>query len=161
MAEHKGYFLLKAAVETLQPKHIAMLIVDHAQEEGYRHETFWGKVPVTFLGRVAQSRIVELYRHIDVLFAPSIWPESYGLVTREAAACGCWVVASNLGGIGEDVIHNKTGFVIEPNLAALTDCLEKIDRQPANFKESAQSVPLRSVDQQVGELVKIYSTKDN
>ncbi|PPD51246.1 MAG: glycosyl transferase, partial [Methylobacter sp.] len=114
MAEHKGYFLLKAAVEAVQPEHLEMLIVDHSQDEGYRLQTHWGRVPVTFIGRMAQPRVPELYRQIDVLFAPSTWPESYGLVTREAAACGCWVVASNMGGIGEDVIEGKSGFVIEP-----------------------------------------------
>ncbi|MFZ4686960.1 MAG: glycosyltransferase, partial [Hyphomonadaceae bacterium] len=86
MAEHKGYFLLKAVIEAVQPKHLELLVVDHSQEEGYLLQTHWGHVPVTFVGRMAQNRVVDLYRQIDVLFAPSTWPESYGLVTREAAA---------------------------------------------------------------------------
>ncbi|MDP2902432.1 MAG: glycosyltransferase [Methylovulum sp.] len=156
MAEHKGYFLLKKAITKLQPKNIEMLIVDHSHDEGYRLETHWGKVPVTFIGRVSQKRIVELYRQIDVLFAPSTWPESYGLVTREAAACGCWVVASTMGGIGEDVLEGQSGFVIEPTLAAITGCLTKIDKTPALFKDRAYTPTLRSVTEQVHELVEIY-----
>ncbi|WP_211299197.1 glycosyltransferase, partial [Methylovulum psychrotolerans] len=156
MAEHKGYFLLKAAVEALQPEHLEMLVVDHSQEEGYRLQTHWGQVPVTFIGRLGQTRVVELYRQLDVLFAPSTWPESYGLVTREAAACGCWIVASTMGGIGEDVVEGKSGFVVEPTLEALTACLEAIDDKPAVFKGKAHSPALRRVSEQVKELTDIY-----
>ena len=160
MAEHKGYFLLKKAVTALQPKNIEMLIVDHSQDEGYQLQSYWGKVPVTFIGRLSQTRVVDLYRQIDVLMAPSTWPESYGLVTREAAACGCWVVASNMGGIGEDVLEGQSGFVVEPTLQALTDCLQKINNNPAQFKALANPPKLRRVAEQVQELADIYSTQD-
>lgn len=156
MAEHKGYFLLKSAIETLQPTHLEMLIVDHSQEEGYRMQTHWGDVPVTFVGRFGQSRVVNLYRQIDVLFAPSTWPESYGLVTREAAACGCWVVASAMGGIGEDVIDGKSGFVIEPTQEALIRCIKMIERKPSKFKGKPPTAPVRLVSEQVKELTGIY-----
>lgn len=159
MAEHKGYFLLKKAITKLQPQNLELLIVDHSHDESYRHETHWGNIPVTFIGRLSQRRIVELYRQIDVLFAPSTWPESYGLVTREAAACGCWIVASSMGGIGEDVIEGKTGFVIEPTLAALTDCLNHIDSQPKIYKTQAPAQTLRRVNEQVQELVAIYQNR--
>ena len=159
MSEHKGYYLLKTAIESLQPKNLELLVVDHSQEDGYQAQTHWGQVPVTFIGRVKQSHIVDLYRRIDVLFAPSIWPESYGLVTREAAACGCWVVASNLGGIGEDVIEGQSGFVIEPTLEELITCLEKIDRKPAQFKAAISVPKLRCVSEQVKELSEIYTVQ--
>ena len=156
MAEHKGYFLLKKAVTKLQPKNIEILVVDSSQDEGYRMESHWGKVPVTFVGRYSQPRVAELYGQIDVLFAPSTWPESYGLVTREAAACQCWVVASNMGGIAEDVINGKTGFVIEPTLEAITNCLSTINKNPEQFKENVITPSLRCVTEQVKELADIY-----
>lgn len=160
MAEHKGYFLLKRAIAELQPRNIEMLIVDHSKEEGYHAQDYWGDVPVTFIGRLSQARIVDLYRQIDVLAAPSTWPESYGLVTREAAACGCWVIASNMGGIGEDVIDGQSGFVIEPAVEPLVACLQKIDDNPAQFKGPASPPELRRVTEQVKELTAIYSTQD-
>lgn len=122
MAEHKGYFLLKQAVLEAQPENMEFLVVDHSKEEGYESREYWGKVPVRFIGRVNQDKIVDLYRQIDVLFAPSTWPESFGLVTREAAACGCWIVASNLGGIGEG-LSSTSGIVITPNTRGLKKAL--------------------------------------
>ncbi|MFZ2451503.1 MAG: glycosyltransferase, partial [Methylovulum miyakonense] len=87
---------------------------------------------------------------------PSTWPESYGLVTREAAACGCWVVASNMGGIGEDVIEGKSGFVIEPTEEALSGRLVQIDQSPGVFKGKAHPPALRRVSEQVRELADVY-----
>ena len=158
MAEHKGYFLLEAAIKKLQPKNIEMLIVDHAKPEGHRLHTNWGNVPVTFVGPFKQKDIVALYSKIDVLCAPSKWPESYGLVTREASACGCWVIASNKGGIGEDIIDGVSGFVIEPDNASLENCLALIDASPSRFKASAKANPPRLASLQVNELAKIYAS---
>jgi glycosyltransferase involved in cell wall biosynthesis len=152
MAEHKGYFLLKQTIEFMQPKNIELLIVDHSRDEDYRLQTQWGNVTVTFIGRVNQLHVVTLYQQIDVLFAPSTWPESYGLVTREAAACGCWVVASTMGGIGEDVVEGKSGFIIEPTVNALSEIITRIEQKPALFKGYAKTDTLRRVSEQVAEL---------
>lgn len=156
MSAHKGYDILKEAIMEAQPKHCCFLFVDHAKEAGYRAEEQWGEVEVTFIGRVKQGAIVSLYRQIDVLFAPSIWPESFGLVTREAAACGCWVVASNMGGIGEDVVEDETGFVIEPSVAALVAVLQRLDENAVRFKGLAAQSGFRSVAKQVEEIINCY-----
>lgn len=132
MSEHKGYFLLKQAVLEAQPENMEFLVVDHSQEEGYESREYWGKVPVRFIGRVRQENIVDLYRQMDVLFAPSTWPESFGLVTREAAACGCWVVASNMGGIGEGVHDGTNGYVISSKVDDMVTILKKLKLDTAS-----------------------------
>lgn len=156
MSEHKGYYLLKDAILELQPENLEFIIVDHSKDEGYELKSFWGKVPVTFIGRLAQSKITELYRKLDVLFAPSTWPESFGLVTREAAACGCWVVASNMGGIGEDVIDGKNGFVVEPSLNSLKSTIYQINRKSAKYKQCAPGNTAVFALKQTEALIKEY-----
>lgn len=155
MAEHKGYFLLKDAITETQPENIEMLIVDHSKDEGYVNKTFWGGVPVTFIGRMSQSAVSTLYQHLDVLFAPSVWPESYGLVTREAVACGCWVVASSIGGIGEDV-EQTNGHKIEPLLEELKDVIKNIDLNHLKYKSNSKTSSIRFVQEQVKELTSFY-----
>jgi glycosyltransferase involved in cell wall biosynthesis len=157
MSEHKGYYLLKEAIEQSQPHNIEMLIVDHSKPDGWEKLTHWGKVPVKFIGRVAQKDIVGLYRQIDVLFAPSTWPESYGLVTREAAACGCWVVASDMGGIGEDVIEGENGLKISPSINNLHSAIKKINHKIKQFKSNCHQQGVRNVDIQVKDLAEIYN----
>ncbi|WP_158774132.1 glycosyltransferase [Cobetia sp. L2A1] len=148
MAEHKGYFLLKEAVMKAQPRNMEFLVVDHSKEEDYESRQFWGTVPVRFIGRTGQDKVVNIYRQIDVLFAPSTWPESFGLVTREAAACGCWVVASVIGGIGEDV-DASNGYLIKAQSKAIENILSIIDDRvkttpalKANYFASEQIITL-------------------
>ncbi|WP_170214877.1 glycosyltransferase [Halomonas halmophila] len=152
MTNHKGYYLLKDAVLETQPQHLEFLIVDHSKDESYVHQSYWGEVPVTFIGRMAQDRVVEIYRRMDVLFAPSTWPESFGLVTREAAACGCWVVASNLGGIGEDVIEGETGHVITPNSEQMESMLNKLDQNHEKYKKETLTEDLMTSSKQTAQL---------
>ena len=152
MSSHKGYDILKNAVLEVQPQNIAFLIVDHAKEEGYISKDRWGKIDITFIGRQNQENIVSLYGKIDVLFAPSIWPESFGLVTREANGCGCWVVASNLGGVGEDVLEGENGFVIDPTQKALEKTLQKIDSDYQIYKTVAKKGSISMVEEQVEKL---------
>ncbi|WP_445673334.1 glycosyltransferase [Pseudomonas ceruminis] len=156
MSEHKGYYLLKEAVLQSQPENVELLVVDHSKEEGYQHQALWGAVPVTFIGRVSQKGIIDLYRKIDVLFAPSMWPESFGLVTREAVASGCWVVASNMGGIGEDIVQNENGYVIEPNQKMLMAALQHISGSVVKHKSVSNSEVRRTSASQAAELLQIY-----
>ena len=159
MSEHKGYYMFKQAIEKLKLKNIEVLVVDLSQIESYVSNTFWQDVPVTFIGRASRDNIVALYRRIDVLFAPSIWPESFGLVTREAAACGCWVVASDIGGIGEDVIEGKNGYKIRvENVNALCQIIKKIDSRPSIYKGMPEKMNKRHlVNDQVSEFIRIIS----
>lgn len=157
MAAHKGYYLLKQAVMEAQPENLEFIVVDHSKEEGYCVKRNWGRVPVTFIGRVSQDQVVELYRKMDVLFAPSLWPESFGLVTREAAACGCWVVASNLGGIGEDVVDGETGHTITPNLIEMVKVLSNIDLNKSHYKNPVDQIVSVTAMEQTKELVSEYN----
>ncbi|MBT2787312.1 MULTISPECIES: glycosyltransferase [unclassified Halomonas] len=157
MATHKGYYLLKQAVMEAQPENLEFIVVDHSKEEGYCVKRNWGRVPITFIGRVSQDQVVELYRKMDVLFAPSLWPESFGLVTREAAACGCWVVASNLGGIGEDVVEGESGYVITPDINAILTVLSNIDLNKSRYKEPVNQIVSVMALEQTNELMSKYN----
>ncbi|MFA8438024.1 N-acetyl-alpha-D-glucosaminyl L-malate synthase BshA [Pueribacillus sp. YX66] len=65
---------------------------------------------VIFLGK--QENVAEILSISDLLILPSE-KESFGLVLLEAMACEVPVVATNIGGIPEVVIHNETGFLCE------------------------------------------------
>ena len=81
------------------------------------------------------ERMNDFYASQDVLIAPSIWPESFGLVTREALSAGLWVIASNAGALAEPLLASTTpqGTVIRPNhledlVNALTECPQQVRR---------------------------------
>jgi len=55
--------------------------------------------------------IVQFYSHASVFCCPSIY-EPFGIINLEAMACEVPVVASDVGGIPEVVVHNQTGFLV-------------------------------------------------
>ncbi len=65
---------------------------------------------VIFLGR--QRHFEPILQASDLFLFPSE-TESFGLAALEAMACGVPVVASDVGGIPEVVLHGKTGFLGE------------------------------------------------
>ncbi len=157
MSDHKGYHLFRAALHEANFSNLAALVVDHSKPWNHVAHECWGSVRVTVVGRVPQAEIAQLFGAIDVLFAPSIWPESFGLVTREARAAGVWVVASNLGGIGEDVIAGVNGHLIDPlQSRPLANVLRMIDSQPDHYRMPCPDGAVRLVDDQVNELVDHY-----
>ena len=117
ISRHKGYHLLREAVESGTFLEFSLLVVDHALRPGETYEAHWGQTPVRYIAKVEQSRVAELYAQMDVLIAPSIWPESYGLITREALQAGLWVIASDRGSIGDCIVEGVNG-----NRVDVSDC---------------------------------------
>lgn len=59
-----------------------------------------------------ESNVDQLYLDSDIYFQPSII-ESQGLSVIEAMRYGLPCVVSNMGGLPESVLDNKTGFIVE------------------------------------------------
>ncbi|MCB8884120.1 glycosyltransferase [Acidisoma cellulosilytica] len=154
---HKGYNILKLALCESNFHNIELLLIDHAMSEGEEVVTKWGASNVKIRGKYSQSKIAELYASIDVLAAPSVWPESYGLVVREAIQAGCWVIASDRGALADEV-DDSCGFVVPvDDYHELKDVLDRINSNPAQFTAPPQTSPkLRTSDQQAKELLSIY-----
>ncbi|MCX6175439.1 MAG: glycosyltransferase family 4 protein [Ignavibacteriales bacterium] len=66
---------------------------------------------VRFLGQVKRERLVELYNKAQVLVSTSL-SEGFGLVFIEALLLRCPVIATNVGGVGEIILHQETGILI-------------------------------------------------
>ncbi len=69
---------------------------------------------VAFLGHLGEREIVAELRAATVGLYLSAY-ETFGYTVVEAQACGLPVVASANGGVGEVVVHGKTGFLVDPH----------------------------------------------
>ncbi|NEQ97179.1 MAG: glycosyltransferase [Cyanothece sp. SIO2G6] len=158
MSAHKGYYLFKQAVEAANLENSEVVVVDHAKTVGSASRTQWGTTPVTVMAKVDQDKMPGFYSTIDILVAPSLWPESFGLVTREAVAAGVWVIASNKGALAEELVDGENGYVVSvENTEALLRILQTIDREPSSFKSCTNLSALpRLTQHQVEELVQFY-----
>ncbi len=158
VATHKGYFLLRRAFCRGRFTNIDLLVADHSLDAGQEREEVWGTTLVRIIGLMHQDQIGKLYGMFDVLLAPSLWPESFGLVAREAMHYGKWVVATSLGSIGADIVPEENGWIVDPTKPdTLSDILAAIASDPEKFAQPpALRCQLRSVGDQVDELMRLY-----
>ena len=57
------------------------------------------------------AEVRQILSHATVFVCPSVY-EPLGIVNLEAMACGTAVVASDVGGIPEVVVHGETGLLV-------------------------------------------------
>jgi glycosyltransferase involved in cell wall biosynthesis len=88
--------------------------------------------------------VADLYAQIDVLLAPSTWPESYGLVSREALAA--------------NVVEGENGHIVDvTSYEGVAQALSTVDTHPDTYRTSPKTItPLREVTEQVVDLVRLY-----
>ena len=158
LARHKGYHLIQRALLSGEFKNLRFVFIDHAMSLGTRRRGRLGTTDLDIRPKVPQSKVAELYAELDVLVAPSVWPEAYGLVTREALMCGCWVIASDRGAVGEDVAEGENGFKVDVSSPeGLMKALQVIDRDPQRYlKSPTASLDLRQASDQAEDLIRIY-----
>jgi glycosyltransferase involved in cell wall biosynthesis len=81
---------------------------------------------VTFEVRPSDEALRDLYRGADALLFPGI--EDFGIVPVEAQGCGTPVVAMNVGGTAETVMHKVTGMLVGTQSAvAFADAVERLE----------------------------------
>ena len=156
---HKGATLVEGVLRSTQFDNLRLTMIDNRLEPGTRVETMWGNTPVTLSGPYPQDKVSELYAALDVLLAPSIWPESFGLVAREALAQGLWVIASDRGAMSECIKEGENGFRIDVSDGRqLREVLERIDVEPARYQAPPRNrqTELRTAVDQGRELADLY-----
>ncbi len=162
LCAHKGYYFLQQAVEELMLENLELHIVDFDLASGERRNERWGGTDIRFSPKMPAERMHEFYQDIEILVAPSLWPESFGLVTREAMLMGRWVVASDAGGLAEDLQSGLNSHIFDPgDMKALKTILAELNTRHVHYQ---QAIPLSvqtksnvpSVSEQVAQLVALY-----
>ncbi len=86
---------------------------------------------VTFLGRVDQDRLADIYAGCDIFCAPSLYAEGFGIVLVEAMASGKPVVAAANEGYRTVFHGDAEQFLARPgDVADLSDKLRRLVEQP-------------------------------
>jgi glycosyltransferase involved in cell wall biosynthesis len=108
----KDYETLKKAIELLgasseMPVHLIALGDDGNQEQ-------IGNVTVHYVPRTTDPNLVAKYYQAADIYLHAAKAETFPNTILEAMACGIPVVASNVGGICEQVLDGVTGFLVPP-----------------------------------------------
>jgi glycosyltransferase involved in cell wall biosynthesis len=81
---------------------------------------------IRWIGEVDEDERNRLMSRAKCFLHAVTWPEPFGLTLIESMACGCPVVAFNMGSIPEVISHGETGFVVNNELEMI-DAVAKID----------------------------------
>jgi len=106
---HKGYDLLVDAINKLGIDSNSFNLVIMGQEKPTNPIKF--NFPTFYLGKLNDNQsLVALYSAVDLVLVPSRI-ESFSYIAAEAHSCGTPVVAFEIGGLKDIVIHKSTGYL--------------------------------------------------
>lgn len=161
---HKGAVLVEAVLRRSRFARLELTMIDNSLPEGEVILTHWGETAVRLQGPVRQQDAGQLYANMDVLLAPSVWPESFGLVVREALDAGVHVIVSDRGALKDEVIPGETGTIISVETSLpLQAALARLDETgvPPQGRQSDAPRRHRTSDDQARELVALYRRATN
>lgn len=115
--------------------------------------------PEIYLGPLAHEKVGLFYRACDLMVVPSL-SEPFGLVAFEAMASGRAVIAADVGGLRENIEHEKTGLLVAAgDENALTLAMQRLCRDPQlrealgrDGRRAARAFDIESQARAVGEI---------
>lgn len=142
--ERKGLPVLIGAFEGLREYVDAELTIVGATPDELDHLLLDGR-GVTVLGRASDEERSRVIAEADVLCAPSLGGESFGMVLTEAFAQGTPVVASDIPGYRDVVRDGVDGVLVPPgDPVALAEMLRDLALAPARRAAMARAAAERA-----------------
>ena len=84
------------------------------------------------VGPLPHALAIEALRRAMIAVAPSLLPESFGIVALEAAAAGKPAIVSDIGGLKDVVVDGETGYLAAPgDSGSLRRALRRLIEDPA------------------------------
>ena len=161
IAEYKGVHVLVEAFEEIREPGVELEIwgdVEVFQEYKARLLGLVRNPAIKLKGRFENSKIAEVLAGLDVLVVPSLWYENSPLTIHEAWLAGLPVIASNIGGMAELVVHGVNGLHFKVGDAA--DLRAKIRELIADRSLVARlgrsPGPVKTIDENALEIEGIY-----
>lgn len=84
-----------------------------------------------FLGRLDHDQMPLVYQQADVTIIPSLFSEGTSLSCLESMACKTPVIASNVGGLNDLIIHGYNGLLTSPTAQDFAQKLVELTQDPA------------------------------
>lgn len=139
----KGLDVLISAVQSLPQGQVELHIhgnsVPYHGDNTYLTKCFSQLQPgcaVTYHGPYSLEEMPERIASIDVLAAPALWHEAFGLTVREALAAGRPVLVSEIGGLQDAVADRVQGRVLPPgNEAAWAEAIAELAADRNLFRQ--------------------------
>jgi glycosyltransferase involved in cell wall biosynthesis len=157
----KGFHLVRKVFAELGHLPATLVLADNTLNLGFSSfgaDAIGGIPHVEVVPAYTHRTIDDFFGDIDVLLFPTQWKESFGLTVREAIARNVWVIATDAGGVVEDILPGRNGTVIPfaddgtALRAAIIDAVGMIDRVAPGSPVAFAADGIRFWDAQAAEL---------
>lgn len=172
--QDEGYFLFLGRLETIKG---IQVLIDAAREArgvslviaGSVDKPLADQLPhilpenARYVGLKKGQELADITHNALAVVLPSVWYENQPFGILEAFASGKPVIASDLGGMRELVVHQERGLLVAPGEArALAGAMEWAKNNRDAMKEMGRSArryarETHGAEKHYGELMKIYS----
>jgi glycosyltransferase involved in cell wall biosynthesis len=160
---HKGVDLLVDAWAMLRgdrPRRLLLYGSDSGEPEyGNRiRSTITTLSSAEWRGTYRGSEVWDILAGLDLVVIPSRWVENSPNSILESQAARVPLIGANLGGMSELIRHEHNGLLFEvDNAGSLANQLQRVLDEPKLLPEMrARSIPVRTVEQEVAQLVSLY-----
>lgn len=105
---YKGWNIIERISNSLSKEEIGIVLMGNRLSDSSKFS-----LPIYSMGRLHDEySLALLYNAVDVYLSPTM-AESFGMTLVEAQACGTPVVAFNVGGVPDTMVHKLTGYLAE------------------------------------------------
>lgn len=161
---HKGVHILIDAFKKLAAPNCTLDVYGSGADQKYVDgavASAQGDQRIRFRGVFSGEKVGEILATIDVVIVPSIWYENTPIVLREATACNVPAISSDAGGMTENIVDGRNGFVFEMgNSEHLRKVLQQIADDPPilnGIKAELMNTMIPTVEQEAYAYSRIYS----
>ncbi len=159
----KGLHLLIEAIKYIDPLSVQLSIFGNTDDALYESSLKAATISnknISWKGKLSQEDVVHTLHEHDVLCLCSTFSEMSPLVIQEAFAAGVPVIASNVYGNAEQIIHEKNGLLFRFN--DTFDLKYQIERciNESNLLDqmSKNILPPRSFDVVTEDYIELYNS---
>lgn len=162
----KGLHVLVQAVQAQPAGSVTLDVhgnaVPYHGDEGYLLRVFGGLRPgdrVRYHGPYTGEDLPGILAGLDVVAAPALWREAFGLTPREALAAGRPVLTSRIGGLQDAVQDGVEGRVLPPgDVAAWSRAIAELaaDRERVRTMATRTRTRARGFPAMAGDLLDLY-----
>lgn len=136
LSEEKGVDVLVDAASLLKGNAEVVIIGDGPETDALTKRIASSGSPAKLVGRKRPEEVREWLANASALIVPSRWHENQPISILEALSQEVPVISTDLGGLGELVIDNETGFAVPANDAvALAEAIDRLTQDPDTIKK--------------------------
>lgn len=152
----KGLAVLIAALDHL-PRNVRLWVASDGPETERLQARTAGDGRVEWLGRISEEEKARRLRGADVMCAPSLHGESFGLVLLEGMAASTPIVASDLPGYRNVARHGREALLVPPgDPAALAAAICRVFDEPEAARSLVAGGDARAAEFSMERLAECY-----